>query len=122
MDSCFKSRQKKAGRLPGTSTSFFYQNQLREMLLGSVAMISWFVLLQIGTWLNGLSGIIAAYSGKTSPFLYTISILFPPPNGTDSPIVSACLLISGLAILLGLVITLIGLIRKWKSKALPDGV
>ena len=84
---------------------------VRELRLGTLTMWIWFALLQIGTWTNGGAGVLAAFLGATSPLMPTLNEKFPPPNGTDSPLVSASLKICSVTILAALLLTLYGLLR-----------
>ena len=84
---------------------------LKELCLGPSALKAWFALLQIGTWTNGAAGVAAAFLGASSKLMPTINEKFPPPHGTDNPIVSASLQICGVTIMLALVLTLWGLLR-----------
>jgi hypothetical protein len=72
-----------------------------EMRLSATAFKVWFASLQIGTWLNG----------TTSPLMTTLNAKFPPPNGTDSALVSASLQLCGVTIMIALLMTLYGLFR-----------
>ena len=92
---------------------------VQELTLRPAALLAWFVLLQIGTWTNGTAGVIAAFVGASSQLMPTINEKFPPPNGTDHPLVSGSLQICGVTIMLTLGLTLYGLMR---SKALDDRV
>ena len=84
---------------------------LKELCLGPSALKAWFALLQIGTWTNGAAGVAAAFLGASSKLMPTINEKFPPPNGTNHPLVSASLQICGVTIMLALVLTLWGLLR-----------
>ncbi len=88
---------------------------VKELTLNSMALKAWFALLQVGTWTNGTAGVIAAFMGATSKLMPTLNEKFPPPNGTNHPLVSASLLICGVTIMVALVLTLYGLIRSPKS-------
>ena len=90
---------------------------VRELTLRPAALWAWFVLLQIGTWTNGTAGVIAGFVGASSQLMPTINEKFPPPNGTDHPLVSGSLQICGVTIMLALGFTLYGLVR---SKTLDD--
>ena len=81
-----------------------------ELGLGRTALIAWFATLQIGTWANGGAGLIAAFIGASSELMPTINEKFPPPHGTDNPIVSVSLMLCGVMILAALLLTLYGLI------------
>ena len=84
---------------------------IKELRLGPSALKAWFALLQIGTWTNGAAGVAAAFLGASSKLMPTINEKFPPPHGTDNPIVSASLQICGVTIMVALLLTLYGLIR-----------
>ena len=84
---------------------------LKELCLGPSALKAWFALLQIGTWTNGAAGVAAAFLGASSKLMPTLNEKFPPPNGTNHPLVSASLQICGVTIMLALVLTLWGLLR-----------
>lgn len=85
---------------------------LMEMNLSARAFKVWFASLQIGTWMNGTAGVIAAFIGASSPLMPTLNQKFPPPNGTESALVSASLQICGVAVMIALLLTLYGLWRK----------
>lgn len=84
---------------------------VRELALGPAALKAWFVLLQVGTWTNGASGVAAALVGQSSESMPTINARFPPPVPGDHPLVSGLLLVCALAIIAALVLTLVGLLR-----------
>ena len=84
---------------------------VREIALGRAALAAWFVLLQVGTWTNGASGVVAALAGQSSRLMPTINARFPPPVAGDNAIVSGLLAVCGLAILAALFLTLAGLLR-----------
>ena len=84
---------------------------VRELRLGPSALKVWFATLQIGTWSNGAAGVAAAFIGASSKLMPTINEKFPPPHGTDSPIVSCSLLLCGVTIMVALLLTLFGLLR-----------
>jgi hypothetical protein len=88
---------------------------VRELNLGPVALKVWFAALQIGTWTNGAAGIAAAFIGASSKLMPTINEKFPPPHGTDNPIVSGSLQLCGVTIMLALLLTLYGLFRSRTS-------
>lgn len=92
---------------------------VRELALGRVGLWAWFVLLQIGTWTNGTAGVIAGFLGASSPLMPTINEKFPPPHGTQSPLVSGSLQICGVTIMLALALTLYGLVRAKTSTQDP---
>ncbi|QEG35486.1 hypothetical protein [Bythopirellula goksoeyrii] len=91
---------------------------VRELALGRAALWAWFVLLQVGTWTNGTAGVIAAFAGASSQLMPTINEKFPPPHGTDHPLVSGSLQLCGVTIMLALVLTLYGLVRSKSSNNL----
>ena len=86
-----------------------------EMRLSATAFKVWFASLQIGTWLNGGAGVVAAFLGASSKLMPTLNEKFPPPNGTDSALVSASLQLCGMTIMIALLLTLYGLLRAKKS-------
>lgn len=83
---------------------------LRELRLGPSTLKAWFATLQIGTWTNGAAGVAAAIIGASSKLMPTINEKFPPPYGTDNPIVSGLLQLCGVTILVALLLTLYGLL------------
>jgi hypothetical protein len=72
-------------------------------------------MLQIGTWANGAAGAAAAFIGASSKLMPTLNEKFPPPGGTDNPIVSGSLKLCGVTIMLALLLTLYGLLRSGAS-------
>jgi len=86
-----------------------------EMRLGPTAFRVWFATLQIGSWTNGAAGMAAALTGSTSMLMPTLNEKFPPPGGTNSPLVTGLLLTCGVTIIVALLITLYGLLRSGKS-------
>src|SRR5262245_28211302 len=84
---------------------------LSELRLSRLMMGLWFVALQIGTWTNGAAGVVAAFTGKSTKLMPTLNEKFPPPNGTDCPAVTGLLMTCGIAILIALALTLVGLLR-----------
>ena len=88
---------------------------VQQLLLGRVALRVWFTMLQIGTWTNGAAGVAAAFLGASSKLMPTLNEKFPPPNGTDNPIVSGSLKLCGVTIMLALILTLYGLLRTRSS-------
>jgi hypothetical protein len=88
---------------------------VRELYLSAVALKVWFATLQIGTWANGAAGVAAAFIGASSKLMPTINEKFPPPHGTDNPIVSGSLQLCGVAIMVALLLTLYGLLRSRTS-------
>jgi hypothetical protein len=88
---------------------------VEELRLSPALLKVWFGLLQIGTWTNGAAGVTAAFIGASSKLMPTINEKFPPPGGTDNPIVTGSLKLCGVTIIAALLLTLYGLLR---SKAL----
>jgi hypothetical protein len=82
-----------------------------QLALGRALLWVWFALLQIGTWTNGAAGVAAAFIGASSKLMPTLNEKFPPPNGTDNPLVSGLLQLCGITIMVALLITLYGLLR-----------
>ena len=82
-----------------------------ELRLSPTAWKVWFAALQVGTWTNGAAGLAGAFLGASSQLMPTINEKFPPPHGTDNPIVSGSLQLCGVTIMLALLITLYGLLR-----------
>ena len=88
---------------------------VRELYLSPVALKVWFATLQIGTWANGAAGVAAAFIGASSKLMPTINEKFPPPHGTDNPIVSGSLQLCGVTIMVALLLTLYVLVRSRTS-------
>jgi hypothetical protein len=88
---------------------------VHELRLSPAALKVWFAMLQIGTWANGAAGVAAAFIGASSKLMPTINEKFPPPHGTDNPIVSGSLMLCGVTILVALLLTLYGLFRSKPS-------
>ncbi|MGK2915061.1 MAG: hypothetical protein ACSLE5_11555 [Porticoccaceae bacterium] len=86
-----------------------------ELRLSPTALKVWFGTLQIGTWTNGAAGVAAAFIGASSTLMPTINEKFPPPHGTDNPLVSASLQVCGVTIMVALLLTLYGLLRSRAS-------
>jgi hypothetical protein len=84
---------------------------VQELCLSPSALKVWFATLKIGTWTNGAAGVAAAFIGASSKLMPTINEKFPPPHGTDSPIVLASLQLCGVTIMVALLLTLYGLLR-----------
>ncbi|WP_031434280.1 hypothetical protein [Methylomarinum vadi] len=84
---------------------------LNELHLNHISLKGWFTALQIGTWTNGMAGLIGAFIGASTPLMPTINEKFPPPNGTDNTIVTGFLILCSVAIVTALLLTLYGLIR-----------
>ena len=62
-----------------------------ELRLSPLVLRVWFATLQIGTWTNGAAGVAAAFLGASSALMPTINEKFPPPHGTEHPVVSGLL-------------------------------
>ena len=86
-----------------------------ELRLSSAALKVWFATLQIGTWTNGAAGVAAALIGASSKLMPTINEKFPPPHGSDNPLVSGLLTLCGVTIMVALLLTLYGLLRSKTS-------
>jgi len=86
-----------------------------ELRLSPTALKVWFATLQIGTWTNGAAGVAAAFIGASSKLMPTLNEKFPPPHGTDSPIVSGLLTLCGITIMATMLLTLYGLLRSETS-------
>jgi len=82
---------------------------VKELRLGPKALKAWFVALQAGTWTNGAAGVAAAILGATTKLMPTLNEKFPPPHGTDSPLVTNLLQLCGATIIITLLLTLYGL-------------
>ncbi len=82
-----------------------------EMRLPPIALKAWFATLVVGTWANGAAGLASAFHGATSKLMPTLNEKFPPPNGTDDPVVTGLLLTCAFTILAALLLTLVGLAR-----------
>jgi hypothetical protein len=90
---------------------------VKELHLPAAALRVWFATLQVGTWTNGAAGVVAAVVGASTPLMPTINEKFPPPHGTDNPIVSALLQVCGVTIMVALLLTLCGLLRNKGNRA-----
>jgi len=82
-----------------------------ELRLSPVTLKVWFATLQIGTWANGAAGVAAAFIGASSQLMPTLNEKFPPPHGTDNPMVTGSLMLCGVTIMVALLLTLYGLLR-----------
>jgi hypothetical protein len=91
---------------------------LRELRLSPLALKVWFAALQIGTWTNGASGMVAAFTGASSKLLPTLNEKFPPPHGAGNTLATSLLQLCGVAIMVSLLLTIYGLLR---SKDSPKG-
>lgn len=58
---------------------------------------------------------MGAFIGASSKLMPTINEKFPPPHGSDNPIVSGSLLLCGVTIMVALLLTLYGLLRSKTS-------
>jgi hypothetical protein len=87
-----------------------------ELALGAGLLGTWFATLQIGTWTNGAAGVAGAFLGASSKLMPTLNEKFPPPNGTDNPIVTGLLQLCGVTIMVALLLTLYGLFRSRAAK------
>jgi hypothetical protein len=90
---------------------------VRELRLGASGLKTWFASLQVGTWMNGIAGLLAAFLGASSNFMPMANNQAPPPGGADSYLVSAGLVLCAAAILTALAFTLYGLLRRGPSDA-----
>ena len=88
-----------------------------ELRLPRLLLHLWFLTLLIGTWANGGAGVVAAFTGRSTTLLPTANKEFPPPLGVDNPFATALLLVTGLAIVVALLLTLVGLIRSRNTRA-----
>ena len=88
---------------------------VRELRLGPAALKAWFATLQIGTWTNGAAGLLGAFMGASSQLMPTINEKFPPPHGSDNPLVSGSLVLCAVSIMAALLLTLYGLLRSGDS-------
>jgi hypothetical protein len=88
---------------------------VRDLRLNPAALKVWFATLQIGTWTNGAAGVAAAFIGASSKLMPTLNEKFPPPHGTDNPIVTGSLTLCGVTIMVALLLTLYGLLRSKDS-------
>lgn len=88
-----------------------------ELRLGPTALKLWFALLQIGTWTNGAAGVAAAFIGQSSKLMPTLNEKFPPPHGTENPLVTGSLMLCGITIMAALCLTLFGLLRSGTSNS-----
>lgn len=84
---------------------------LREMALSAFQLRCWFISTQLGTWLNGVAGMIAAIIGQSSSQMPALNKAYPPPTAGSSALVYTTLVLCGLLILLGLGLTIWGLVR-----------
>lgn len=94
---------------------------VRELRLSPWTLKAWFALLQIGTWTNGAAGVAAAFLGASSKLMPTINEKFPPPHGTDHPLVTGTLQLCGVTIMAALLLTLYGLVRSRTPTMDADG-
>ena len=82
-----------------------------ELRLNPSAFKVWFATLQLGTWTNGGAGLAAAFIGASSKLMPTLNEKFPPPHGTNDPIVSGLLMLCGVTIMVALLLTVYGMLR-----------
>lgn len=82
-----------------------------EFQLGPTALKIWFATLQIGTWTNGTAGLVGAFLGASSKLMPTLNEKFPPPQGTNNPVVSGLLMVCGITVMVALLLTLYGLLK-----------
>jgi hypothetical protein len=82
---------------------------VNELALGARALKVWFVALQVGTWTNGMAGLVGAFIGYSSILMTTINEKFPAPGGSDHAAVTGLLKLCGVTIMLALILTLYGL-------------
>ncbi|MBI2784502.1 MAG: hypothetical protein HYX64_10660 [Gammaproteobacteria bacterium] len=83
-----------------------------ELKLCAAALKAWFALLQIGTWSNGVAGLVGGLLGYASVLMPTIAAKFPPPSCPDHWVVTGLLQLCGVTILLALGLTLWGLLKR----------
>jgi len=91
--------------------SIAFGSLVGELRLSPAALKVWFATLQFGTWTNGAAGVAAAFIGASSKLMPTLNEKFPPPHGTDNPIVTGSLTLCGVTIMVALLLTLCGLLR-----------
>lgn len=84
---------------------------VKDLRLPPLGLKSWFAMLQIGTWTNGAAGVAAGFLGASSKLMPTLNEKFPPPHGTDNPLVTGSLQLCGVTIMATLLLTLYGLLR-----------
>lgn len=84
---------------------------LPELNLGRAALWTWFASLQLGSWLNGSSALLAGITGRSSRFLSVANAASTPPGGATDLVVTGMLIVVGVSILVGLALTLAGLLR-----------
>ncbi len=89
---------------------------VHELSLGPTALKIWFAMLQVGTWTNGTAGLVGAFIGYASLLMPSLNEKFPAPHGPDHPAVTSLLQLCGVTIMVALVLTLYGLLRRK-----PDG-
>jgi hypothetical protein len=92
---------------------------VNELRLSPTFLKIWFATLQIGTWINGTTGVVCAFLGYSSKLMPTINEKFPAPRGLDHPLPTGLLQFCGVAVMIFLLLTLVGLFRK---KDQPDSV
>lgn len=84
---------------------------LREMILTPFQLRCWFISTQAGTWLNGIAGMTAAIIGQSSSQMPALNKAYPPPTAGSSVLVYTTLVLCGLLILVGLGLTIVGLVK-----------
>lgn len=90
---------------------------LREMALTTFQLRCWFISTQAGTWLNGLAGMMAAIIGQSSSQMPALNKAYPPPTAGSSVLVYLTLVLCGLLILVGLGLTIVGLVKGRRDDA-----
>ncbi len=85
---------------------------VHDLQLGRRALWAWFVALQLGTWTNGTAGLVGALMGSSAWMLPTLNEKFPAPHGAENPVVAGLLLTCAAGMLVGLGLTLVGLVRR----------
>lgn len=88
-----------------------------ELQLRAWALKSWFVLLQLGTWSNGAAGLVGGVLGFSSVLMPTLNRQSPAPGGADHWAVTGLLQLCAVSILLALLLTLWGLLKRARPVA-----
>lgn len=88
---------------------------LREMVLTPFQLRCWFISTQAGTWLNGVAGMMAAIIGQSTSQMPALNKAYPPPTAGTSPLVYTTLVLCGLLMLMGLGLTVWGLVKARKG-------
>jgi hypothetical protein len=60
---------------------------------------------------------VGAILGSSSILMTTINQKFPAPNGSDSAVVTGLLKLCGVTMMVALVLTIVGLVRRKKGAA-----